>query len=431
MDRRWPHGCFGNVFLAIVMVFIAMGCGDDDGGNSGDGGVVPDPVCGDGRVDPGEACDDGAENDDTTPGACRTDCGGLVPSDSRPPLDTVLPDVFGFGVSSYGGVLDWPAEVQASHGLDWNYLYWYMLMDAGQWYLDTKLQRAFDLGTIPVITHYQLLDRGRAAGYTGAEEWDVVIQAVQDGDVMRDYYDNVRWILERCAVFGHPVLFQTEPDSTTWLRMFHTGDTNDAEQGYVAVAASGHDDLTGLPDTIAGYAQGLIRLRDRYAPDNVYMGLCEFDNRNGANPEHSVQFIESMGAQWDLLFTHHVVKYSTRDDGWWDAFSQTDQDRFLTWLGTITGATGLRYMHWQTVIGASDYGLMPDYPTEERITDLVDAGSIGCLFDLQTLEGPPHSTPSHGYTTSPASDHPAYNSLDTLVERLQRYYQAPISIPWD
>lgn len=38
----------------------------------------------------------------------------------------------------------------------------------------------------------------------------------------------------------------------------------------VAVAASGHPELSDLPDTIAGYAQALIRLRDTYAPDNVY-----------------------------------------------------------------------------------------------------------------------------------------------------------------
>jgi hypothetical protein len=209
--------------------------------------------------------------------------------------------------------------------------------------------------------------------------------------------------------------------------MFHTGDTNDATQGHVAVAASGHPDLGDLPDTVAGYAQALVRLRDRYAP-NVFMGLCEFDNRNGANPEYSVTFIQSLGAQFDVLFTHHVVKYTTKDDGWWDAYDAVSQDRFLTWVGTIASATGLHYIHWQTVIGASDYGLMPDYPTEERISDLVGAGSIANLFDLYTLDGPPHSQPWHGFTASPPPDHPAYNSLDKLVERLELYFERPVPL---
>jgi hypothetical protein len=346
----------------------------------------------------------------------------------RPPIETVLPGHYGLGVSSFSCCLDWPAEVKASHGIQWNYLYWYQLVGASQWYLETKLQRARDLGALPVITHYQLLERGQQAGYTGANEWDIVIQAVQDAAVMRGYYDNVQWVMQIAATFGDSAIFQTEPDSTTWLRLFHTNGTNDARNGYVAVAASGHPNLTDLPNTIAGHAQALIRLRDTYAPDNVYMGLCEFDFRDGQNPEHSVTFIQSMNAQWDVLFTDKIVKYSTRDCGWWDAFSQTAQDRFLTWINTITSATGLKYISWQTVIGAADYGLMPDYPAQERISPLVTAGAVACLFDLQTLDGPPHSTPAHGYTCAPPADHPAYNSLDKLAERLKRYYQAPIPV---
>ena len=224
-------------------------------------------------------------------------------------------------------------------------------------------------------------------------------------------------------------IFQTEPDSTTWLRQYHTDETQDATNGYAAVAASGHPDLADLPDTIAGYAQGLVRLRDLYAPDKVFMGLCIFDNENGYNPDDSVTFIESLGTRFDLAFTHHVVKYTTKDEGWWDAYSETDQARFVTWIDTISKATGLRYVHWQTVIGAADYGLMPDYPNEERITPLVEAGSIANLFDLYTLDGPPHSQPWHGYSTSPPADHPAYNSLDKLAERLGAYYADPIELP--
>lgn len=409
---------------AISYIFFFLAC--DSACSSKDS--RHEPFCGDGHLDQGESCDDGQANDDTTPGACRKNCSGLVPYDGRPPIESVLPGYFGFGVSSFGNVLEWPQQVKESHGIGWSFLYWYQLMDASQWYLETKLQRADDLGAIPVVTHYQLLERGQRAGYGGDNEWDVVIQAVQDDALMCDYYENVKWIMGICAAFGKPVIFQTEPDSTSWLRMFHTNETNDANEGHVSVSLSGHPDAAGLPDTIAGYAQALIRIRDRYAPDNVYMGLCEFDNRNGADPEHSVEFIQSMNTRWDILFTHHVVKYSTRDEGWWDAFSETDQDRFLNWINVITSATGLRYIHWQAVIGAMDYGLMPDYPYKERISDLVGAGSVACLFDLYTLDGPPHSQPQHGFTSSPPLDHPAYNSLDKLAERLQRYYQDPVEI---
>jgi hypothetical protein len=318
--------------------------------------------------------------------------------------------------------------VAQSHGIDWTFLYWYHLVQADDTVLPARVEEARDQGLVPVLTHYQLLDRGREAGYDGAQEWDVVIQAVQDPAVMRGYYDNVQAVMQQAAEVGGPLIFQTEPDSTTWLRQYHTGETWDADNGVVAVASSGHPDLQDLPDTIAGHAQAIVRLRDVYAPNDVYIGWCEFDNENGYNPDRSVQFLQSLGTQFDVLFTHHVVKFSTKDEGWWDSYSEEDQQRFLTWISTITEATGLRYIHWQTVIGAEDYGLMPDYPTEERISDLVAAGSIAALYDLYSLEGPPHSQPWHGFSSSPPEDHPAYNSLDAFAERLSKYYEAPIPI---
>jgi cysteine-rich repeat protein len=62
--------------LLVVGLTLALGaCGDDDGGgNTNDNQNQGDPVCGDGVVNGEEACDDGAENSDTQPDACRTDC---------------------------------------------------------------------------------------------------------------------------------------------------------------------------------------------------------------------------------------------------------------------------------------------------------------------------------------------------------------------
>lgn len=349
-------------------------------------------------------------------------------SGTRPPLRDLIGDHFAFGYSSYSDTRGWGDEVRESHGIDWRFMYWYHLDIADETVLPARLAEAKNSNVIPILTHYQLLDRGKLAGYTGENEWDVVTQAVQDPDVMRDYFDNVQFLMQEIARLGGPVIFQTEPDSTTWLRQYHTNETWDARNGKVAVASSGHPDLADLDDTIAGYAQALVRLRDLYAPEDVYMGLCEFDNENGWNPERSVQFIKSLGAQFDVLFTHHVVKYSERGEGWWDAYSGAAQERFLTWIKTITDGTGLPYIHWQTVIGSADYGLMPDYPEHERISALVEAGSVACLFDVYRREGPPHSQPWHGYSSSPPNDHPAYNSLDKLAERLERYYKAPIPL---
>ena len=439
------HQGLGRATLIVCAAGILVACGSsksEGNGNSGAAGAGATPATG-GDPSAGSSGDpSGGSSGDASGGSSGDASGGQGggaaggsggdPSGGtggRPDILDVVPAYFGFGYSSFSATRSWPPTVRESHGIRWNFLYWYHLNTASDEVLPARLSEAQEQGVIPVLTHYQLLDRGTDAGYTGDEEWDVVIQAVQDADVMRGYYDNVQALMEGAADFGTYLIFQTEPDSTTWLRQYHTGETWDANNGAVAVASSGHPDLADLPDTIAGYAQALVRLRDRYAPDNVYLGLCLFDNENGWNADDSVTFMESLGTEFDVLFTHHIVKYATRDEGWWDAFSQEDQDRFVEWIRTITTATGLRYIHWQTVIGAEDYGLMPDYPAVERISPLVDAGSIANLYDLYSLDGPPHSQPWHGYSSSPPEDHPAYNSLDKLAERLGAYYQAPISIP--
>lgn len=346
----------------------------------------------------------------------------------RPPLLSILPSYFAFGYSYYWDSREWP-PLAKKRGVDWTYMYWYQTIKADETVLPDRLAEAKANDVLPVLTHYQILDRAWAKGYKAKQEWDVITQAVVDKTLMREYFDDVQALMEEIGDHSGYLIFQTEPDTTTWLRQYHTGGTSDATQGHVAVSETGHPDLVDLPNTVSGYVRAIVRLRDLYAKNNVYIGLCLFDNENGHNPEASVKFLQTLGTRPDVLFTHHVVKYSNRKDGWWDDYSEQDQKRFLNWLRTITQATGLRYIHWQTTIGPADHGLMPDYPNEERISDLVAAGSIGNLIDVFKLKGPPHSQPWHGFSTSPPKGHPAYNSLNKLEERLKRYFDQPIPLP--
>jgi cysteine-rich repeat protein len=59
------------------VLVLVTGCGDDDGAGNQNGngnGNQAVPVCGNGLQELGETCDEGAENSDTAPDACRTDC---------------------------------------------------------------------------------------------------------------------------------------------------------------------------------------------------------------------------------------------------------------------------------------------------------------------------------------------------------------------
>jgi len=58
---------------ALSVTLLLSACGDDSpGGNNNQN--QSQPVCGNGELETGEQCDDGAQNSDTLPDACRTDC---------------------------------------------------------------------------------------------------------------------------------------------------------------------------------------------------------------------------------------------------------------------------------------------------------------------------------------------------------------------
>ncbi|MDY0003597.1 MAG: hypothetical protein RBU30_20025 [Polyangia bacterium] len=66
------------VSLVTIGVLLVGACGDDDGGannqNQSNQNNQSQSVCGNGTREGSEECDDGAQNSDTTPDACRSDC---------------------------------------------------------------------------------------------------------------------------------------------------------------------------------------------------------------------------------------------------------------------------------------------------------------------------------------------------------------------
>jgi len=63
--------------LAVLVGLLGVACGGDpaqNGNNNGNDNGNTNALCGDGTLDSGEQCDDGAQNSDSEPDACRTDC---------------------------------------------------------------------------------------------------------------------------------------------------------------------------------------------------------------------------------------------------------------------------------------------------------------------------------------------------------------------
>ncbi len=347
----------------------------------------------------------------------------------RLPIESVLPRHFGFGISCFSAAGDWPERMKQQHGVAWDFFYIYLVpvddVRARNEHLANFLRRSEKAGAIPIVSFYQLLQRGQRRGLKGPEI-EVVLQAVKDKDLMREYLADVKEVLQVLAKFPQPAIFHSEPDSWAFMEWHGTRDTHDALQCPAMVKSSGLPEAAGFDDNAAGLARAILRLRDLVAP-RVYMGIHAKDFRAGTRPYLPVKLIRDCG-KWDILIGDGIGHgYLKRDAGWWDTFSDDRLKLYMTWFGTLTRDLGLKYIHWQTVIGAGDYALMPDYTGKERLSSYIAAGSAACTFDLRgDPEKGGRSDPAHGYADRPPEGHPAMNTPQALIDRLERYYKKPL-----
>ena len=153
----------------------------------------------------------------------------------------------------------------------------------------------------------------------------------------------------RAASFANsPIVLHVEPDLWGYAQRDAPGD--DLGRVPAHVAETGDPELAGLPDSVAGLAQAVVRLRDALAP-NVVLGyqLSMWgtghdiaysdppDNEVDALAQRASAAYASLHAAFDLVF----VEYTDRDAGfrairegitaaWWDDEDFRRNIRFLT-----------------------------------------------------------------------------------------------------
>src|SRR5436305_13056153 len=86
--------------------------------------------------------------------------------------------------------------------------------------------------------------------------------------------------MRKCGPYGKTAIVDVEPDLWAYLQNDRTADTDDAAKVGAAVASSGFAEAAGLPNTAAGFAQCLVKLRDTYAP-NVLLAFHASGWANG------------------------------------------------------------------------------------------------------------------------------------------------------
>ena len=271
-------------------------------------------------------------------------------------------------------------------------------------------------GMIPVFSYYELRQSQPGAGQS--DEQRAVIGNLADRDTMRAWFEDLKAFFQRAGAAGTPVVAQIEPDLWGYVQR-EGGD--DASAVPAQVAATGLLDLRALPNTAAGVAQGVRRLRDTYAP-NVLLGYPvsvwgtgkdiavsdESDEAVEALAARSARFYRSLGTSFDTVFAEfadrdsgYAVKRDGRsaDEAWWDG---ADFARFAHYLGAVHARVDRPIVLWQIPLGNTLYRAMDDSPhhyadnrvqwllgasSREHLRPYLDAGVVALLFGSGQPDG--------------------------------------------
>lgn len=413
--------------------------------------------------------------------------GGMTPSPVRSQLTRLsIGPSFAFGVSNGGGSA---AQLRSSN-LPWSYRYQYLAggVNTGEgwatWnpdgsFVTNYLRESDEAGVTPVFTYYQLLQSRPAAGNDESEK---DLSNLANVETMRAYFTDFTLLLDRARDYGRPVIVHVEPDLNGYAQQRVIKTTNSAASIPAAVAATGLDGLTDLPNTYQGFNQALLRLRDRRAP-NVALALhasawsTNVDVSTSKDPRLDVAAIAAKTAQflataglsgnpegmstYDLVFEDPADRDAgyqqiVNGDGgshWWDETNQRlpNFSRFEQYLAALHKGIGRPLMLWQVPIGNTIFRSQNNtwnhyqdnrvqywlngYPGDGRLAGLARAGVVAILWGRGADGGTTNDDAARDGVTNPApingNDRVATVADDDgglLREVLGRYAQQPLRL---
>jgi len=235
--------------------------------------------------------------------------------------------------------------------------------NSGAQFATFYIQDSVRNGLVPVFTYYQML---QSAPGNGLGEPAGDFANLQNTSTMSAYFADLRLLLQRAgAESPAKVVLHVEPDLWGYIQQRY-GD--DASAAPAVVSGSGMPELAGLPNTGAGLAQAIVKLRDTYAP-NVLLGYQlsywgtnidpiyskPTDTETDALATRSARFFNSLNAGFDVVF----AEFSDRDAGfqryqngntqtWWYA---DDFARNVRYLARFSAVAGKRIVMWQIPLG--------------------------------------------------------------------------------
>jgi hypothetical protein len=280
------------------------------------------------------------------------------------------------------------------------------------------LQEADAAGYLPVFTYYQLL---QSNPHSGSGESAQDFSNLNNPSTMAAYFADFKLLMQKCGAFGKRVIVHVEPDLWAYLQNDRAGGTDNAANVSAAVASSGFAEAAGLPNSAAGFARCLAKLRDTYAPNvllahhasgwatGVDLGSDTRANIDvAAHARRVANFLNSLGAGWELFFYDPLDRdagfyefvYGDGGARWWnESDSPTSFPNFARirqWLAALCQYQNRRCFLWQVPVGNYYYStcnntdghyednraqyFLEGYPSNPHLRQWADAGVIGLLF---------------------------------------------------
>jgi hypothetical protein len=339
------------------------------------------------------------------------------------PLPHGMPTHFAFGIMNSPGDTALLNGMRTHNGTAWDFRYQYLAggVNTGKgwetWNSPTGafatlyMQESADNGYLPSLIYYEL--RQSNGPCSNCDDGAADRANLKDPAVMAAYYGNWRLLMQRIGQFGKQVLVIVEPDLWGFLQQSVVFGSNGAASVPASVASSGDTDAAGLDDTAQGFAQALLHMRDRYAPNAIltlHVSLWSTDEDLGSSTDASLdvqgitnstaQFLLTAGlvgnpkgiSTWDVLSNDVSDRDSAQGAAWWDRTNQTFPNfaRYLSYISTVSRLTQRRVVLWQVPEGNQYFDTMNDSPhhTQDNrpeyilghLPDFAHAGIVAVLF---------------------------------------------------
>ncbi len=375
--------------IAIAGVVAAIGCGGSGAGGGGgaNGGGTTGAGVGGGSAGSGNAGGGGSGGSGTGSGAA---------ADVARKLGRTPHFLIGMG-NDLANDHNMDGAYTLGVTLDLHYAYMVGLPGQGGWpdwnangsFVNILADAAASKGVTPMYTLYAMAANG-----------DGNLSGLPDDSFMRPYWDGVRLLFQRIAMFGKPALVHVEPDFWAYAQQASKGNPAGLAvhvTGLVPECASLTNDLSGLGHCI-------LRLGRMLAPKAI---IGFHASRWAGTPASMVTFLNGIGAGeadvivQDMLdrdagcFEAHIDSQCQRNDGpwYWDE-SNTAMPNFhdyLTWAKAIGDGVGKPIVWWQVPFGvpsttpggsAGHYRDNRVHYIFSHIGEFVAAGGLGVTFGV-------------------------------------------------